>query len=426
MAYVGGVRRQGPTYHVDNARSRRSPGSTLKPFVYLAAFADGSLGPSSLLADTPLGLGGQAPRDFDGRYRGPVAAGVTLAESLNAPAVRVLRLVGESRALGVLKTLGLTVPEGREYGDSLVLGGLETSMLELAGAYATLARGGEAVRPGFAPGGDYLGPRLFSREAVWLINESLAAAGTLSPGLRGQAYAVKSGTSNGLRDAWLAVYDPAHTLILWLGDPSGRPHEGLTGMASLSAAGIQYLRDLGPGALWPEPPEGLERFRACPLSGEPASPFCPGAKWAWRIKSLAKSHPCRLHSRRGGQTVTLWPRELSRFMGAGGSAGGNGGPVGERPKVILPLPGAEVILDGENPGLPLKSEGTVGLVHWYLDDRFVGTAEGWEAPTVAPGPGRHKVSLMDSRNMTARSEFTVVGKEAPLLGAEGVRLLVFE
>jgi penicillin-binding protein 1C len=203
LAYVGGVRTQGPTFYVDNVRSRRSPGSTLKPFIYLAAFADGSLGPASLLADSPANLSGQAPRNFDGVYRGPVSASRALAESLNVPAVRVLRLIGEKRALETLKTAGFTFPEGRVYGDSLVLGGLETSMLELAGAYATLARGGAAVKLRFDPNqdvedgedgeaeeadkagsepvmggevvrpeiepdmGDYLGARVFSEEAVW-------------------------------------------------------------------------------------------------------------------------------------------------------------------------------------------------------------------------------------------------------------------
>ncbi|MDR2368349.1 MAG: transglycosylase domain-containing protein [Deltaproteobacteria bacterium] len=423
LAYVGGVRREGPTFHVDNARSRRSPGSTLKPFVYLAAFADGKLGPSSLLADSPLGLGGDAPRNFDGEYRGPVAAGVALSESLNVPAVRVLRLIGEERALEVLREAGFTVPEGRAFGDSLVLGGMETSMLELAGAYATLARGGEAVRPGFDPGGHYLGPRIFSGEAVWLINESLLSPRLLGPGLSGESLAIKSGTSISLRDAWLAAYDPAHTLVLWLGDPSGRSHKGLTGLASLSAAGVQFMHDLGPRPLWPDPPDGLERFRACPVSGEPASPFCPGSRWAWRIKSLAKSHPCRLHLRRNGQTVTAWPPELSRLTRGPGHFPVRPGPG---PQVVSPKPGAQVVMDGQNPHLQLKSEGAVGLVHWYLDDRFVGTADKRATITIEPGPGPHKVSLMDSLNMTARSEFTVVEKDSPKVADKDTPLPIID
>jgi penicillin-binding protein 1C len=423
LAYAGGVRSQGPTFWVNNAMSRRSPGSTLKPFVYLAAFADGALAPSSLLADSPLDMTGQAPRNFDGLYRGPVAAGQALADSLNAPAVRVLRMVGEERALEVLRAAGLSVPEGRRYGDSLVLGGLETSMLELAGAYATLAGGGEAVSPGFDPRGNYLGPRIFSGEAVWLVNQSLSAGNRLAPGLGGEGLAIKSGTSNNLRDAWLAVYDPAYTLVLWLGDPSGRSHEGLTGLSSLSSAGAQLMRDLGPRPLWPEPPEGLERFRACPLSGQPASPLCPGSKWAWRIKSQAKSHPCRLHARLEGQTVTLWPPELALFMGGSERLSG---PSGVRPKVVSPFPGSVVVMEGRNVSLPLKSEGTVGLVHWYLDDRFVETAEHWATITVEPGPGPHKVSLMDSRNMTAKSEFTVVMKSLVASDRKDVPLLTFD
>jgi penicillin-binding protein 1C len=423
LAYVGGVKNEGPTYWVDNVRSRRSPGSTLKPFIYLAAFTDGSLVPSSLLADSPLGLGGEAPRNFDGHYRGPVSADMALAESLNAPAVRVLRLVGETKALEFLRKAGLSVPEGYSYGDSLVLGGMETSMMELAVAYGTLARGGEAMRISFDPQVVSKGPRIFSQEAVWLVNQSLSVPNRLPAGLTGDGLAFKSGTSNNLRDAWLAVYDRNHTLVLWLGDPSGRSYEGLSGLASLSSTGIQYMRDLGPTALWPEPPKGLERYLACPLSGQPASPFCPGAKWAWRIKSLAKNHPCRLHGHRQGQMVTLWPPELARFMGGTRSLAG---PKAQRPRVISPLPGSEVVIDDQTPRVPLKSEGTFGLVHWYLDDQFLETAEHWATVTALPGPGTHKVSLMDSRNLTAKSEFTVIHRSLVASDIRDVPLLRFD
>ncbi|MDR1111469.1 MAG: penicillin-binding protein 1C [Deltaproteobacteria bacterium] len=408
LAYVGGVRREGPAFMVDNLRSRRSPGSTLKPFVYLAAFGEGTLVPASLLADTPLDLQGQAPRNFDQVYRGPVPAGRALAESLNAPAVRVLRMVGEDKALAILRRAGIPAIPGRSYGDSLVLGGLEATAMELAGAYASLAAGGKAIRPSLDPGVSGQGPRLFSPEAVWLVNQSLADSGRLPLGLSGEGLAFKSGTSNDLRDAWLAIYDRSHTLVIWLGDPEGRGHEGLSGMSALAEAGFQFMRDLGRRAAWPGPPQGLERYMACPLSGEPASPFCPGARWAWRIKALARTHSCQIHRRRDGRLVTVWPKELARFMGANESLSG---PKAMGPQVVSPGPGAVVVL-GDRDVLPLKSEGTVGQVHWYLDGRFVATSESWAAPVISPGYGSHWVSVMDSRDMTARSSFTVVSRES--------------
>jgi hypothetical protein len=86
------------------------------------------------------------------------------------------------------------------------------------------------------------------------------------------------------------------------------------------------------------------------------------------------------------------------------------GPSSLRPRIVSPIPGADIVIDDERKSLPLKSEGAVGLVHWYLDDRYLETADHWATVIVDPGPGRHRLSLMDSRNMTAKSEFTVIEK----------------
>lgn len=158
IAYAGNVRfdRAAGKQWVDCALAPRSPGSTLKPFVYIAAMESGRIIPATLLADTPLRLGGGAPRNFDRRYRGPVTAHTALADSLNAPAVRVLRMIGVHTALNGLREAGFSFlrRNDAEYGDSLILGAGEVSVLELARAYTTLANLGadrplllRAVRP---------------------------------------------------------------------------------------------------------------------------------------------------------------------------------------------------------------------------------------------------------------------------------------
>ncbi|MDR0355892.1 MAG: transglycosylase domain-containing protein [Deltaproteobacteria bacterium] len=426
LAYVGGVRRTGEAHFVDNVRSRRSPGSTLKPFIYLAAFSDGSLSPASVLADTPLHLMGEAPRNFDGVYRGPVSAAEALSSSLNAPAARVLRLVGEERALSYLKSAGLTIPNDvRVFGDSLVLGGMETTMLHLAGAYGALARGGLSLTPSLDPAASGEGSRIFGEEAVWLVNEALTDDKRLPPGLRGDRLAFKSGTSNGLRDAWLAIYEPNITMILWLGDPVGRAHRGLSGLSSLASAGVNLMRDFGSKAKWPDPPEGLEMFPACPISGEPVSPFCPGSRWSWRLAGFAKSHPCRLHVRRQGEIVTLWPKELARFMGSEESLSG---PASLAPRIVSPLPDSVVVMDENNPSdrLPLKSEGSVGRVHWFVDDVFLAAADNQTSPFVSLGSGPHVVTMIDSRSRVAKSEFSVVPPQTAVREIKPSSVLSFD
>lgn len=142
-AYVGNARFT-PTiqrHWVDCALAPRSPGSTLKPFIYLEAIQEGLIIPDTLLADTPLYLGGEAPRNFDRQYRGPVSARAALASSLNTPAVRVQRMIGLRTALSRLREAGFARLDRSDdvYGDSLVLGAGEVTLLELARAYTALA-----------------------------------------------------------------------------------------------------------------------------------------------------------------------------------------------------------------------------------------------------------------------------------------------
>ncbi len=143
IAYVGNARFDPASriQWVDCAVAPRSPGSTLKPFIYLKAMEAGHIIPASLLADTPLQLGGEAPRNFNKFYRGPVTVHAALAESLNTPAVRVMRMLGVREALAVLRRAGFSFLDRKEedYGDSLVLGAGEVTALELARSYTALA-----------------------------------------------------------------------------------------------------------------------------------------------------------------------------------------------------------------------------------------------------------------------------------------------
>jgi membrane carboxypeptidase/penicillin-binding protein PbpC len=101
------------------------------------------------------------------------------------------------------------------------------------------------------------------------------------------------------------------------------------------------------------------------------------------------------------------------------------GPAAAKPTVVSPRPGTEVLIDDQNPAIPLKSEGAVGLVYWYFDEQFLETAESWSAVVIQPGIGPHKVSLMDSRGLTAKSEFMVIGEET-LMETKDAPMLVFD
>ena len=309
VAYVGNARfdmGKGSQW-VDCAVAPRSPGSTLKPFVYLAALEKGYIIPATLLADTPLQLGGEAPRNFDRRYRGPVSAYTALADSLNTPAVRVMRMVGVRDALTRLRAAGFSSlnREDADYGDSLVLGAGEITALELARAYTTLANlgldrplllrmdpvnsGGNksftkngirlnsgAVSKGDAPAlpspsmqmlpsglatvkeqvfasstGELPQARqLYTTAASFLVADILRDPGRL-PFLEqliqereSAPVAFKTGTSYGLRDAWTAAYNPSYTVIAWFGRAGGGADARLLGISMAAPAAIRVVRSL--------------------------------------------------------------------------------------------------------------------------------------------------------------------------------------
>ncbi|MDR2199955.1 MAG: transglycosylase domain-containing protein [Deltaproteobacteria bacterium] len=433
LAYLGNARRKGPHSQVDCARARRSTGSTLKPFVYLAAFEDSLLNPASLLADTRDGLSGLAPRNFNGRHRGPVSAGTALAFSLNVPAVRVARLVGEKRALFVLSAFGVSLDASRSYGDSLVLGGAEATLMELARAYGVLARGGGDFVPVFFAGGSAAGtPRVegegdpkgtfgdafgedakaaagkrpaASPAAVFLINEALTDDGRLPPALRGLGRPFKTGTSHGLRDAWFVIYSPGHTVALWMGDPAGRGHRDLSGLKALSRPATEIMKALGGDEPFQRPSFGIKSYLACPVSGEPVGPWCPPGIEAQAVESGFRTEPCRLHRLAGGERVSLWPPELASFLGRGGK-----GAVKDsrRPEIVSPLSGGIFIRTATSTHIPLRAEGALPPVYWYVDGEFFAKEDAL-APLWPLSLGSHTIGFIDAGDKSSSGAFEVRG-----------------
>ena len=436
LAYVGNRRfyLDGGTNWVDCAASQRSPGSALKPFIYLQAMESGKLIPASLLADTPLSFAGLAPRNYDRRYRGMVDAGYALANSLNAPAVRVLRMAGGESSLQFLRLAGFTHlrRSAAYYGDALVLGGCEVTLWQLLEGYATLATLGvyrpvtplaekaEARRQGAGPGsGSQERPlgekRLFSAAGSYLIAESLRDTGRMSPILsmalqeKKRHIAFKTGTSFGMRDAWAAAYTPQYTTVVWLGDPAGFPHPMLSGLPIAAPAALRIVRDMPPGPgqrPWYDPPEGLERFSACSLSGMPATPACPSATMQWRISGVSRTGPCTVHVLRNGESLAILPPELENYTG---NAQASFAPKG-KVDIIVPSPGARYFITPMAPDqrISLKAEGTSGKVYWFVDQEFLGEQEKHGSLLWTVSPGTHTVSLVDEAGATAVARFEVV------------------
>lgn len=404
-AYVGNARLGAdlPGSQVDCADAPRSPGSTLKPFVYAAAFARGLRTPATLLADTPIAFRGSAPRNYDLTYRGPVSTRLALALSLNAPAVRVLREVGYRGALDLYRRIGFSHigREAEHYADSLVLGGCEVSVSELAAAYAALAGGGEYGRLRFSRGPAARRSRVLSPGAAFLTLDILRDERRLLPlyqqifGPEGRTVAFKTGTSYGTRDAWTAACSKRYTVVVWFGDPAGRSHPQLVGLELAAPAALKVLGELrsdGDDAL--DPPGGVYRRTVCALSGELPANACPYTTDDYAVADVSPQSLCTMHLIREGRLVTLWPAELSRWSQMRGRVSASEAPA-RALRITRPRRGSQHVLQKGGGALRLfvSAEGG-GEQYWYLNGRFAAKNPGAEGIFIDVPAGVHRLSVL--------------------------------
>jgi penicillin-binding protein 1C len=245
VAYVGSADYFDPVAHgaVDMVRAIRSPGSTLKPFVYGMAFAKGLVHPQTLIRDEPAQFGAYAPTNFSGGYFGDVTIAQALQASLNVPAVKVLDRLGVSPFIQGLQGVGLTikVPEGQDFGLPIVLGGGGVSLWQLVQGYGVFTGADKAyaitAQPRDKAGAEaaLLPSGGMSRQArVWvrdILRKSPAAYGYVHRASlgAGDQVAYKTGTSYGFRDAWAIGVNSRYTVGIWVGRPDGQPVPGFYG-----------------------------------------------------------------------------------------------------------------------------------------------------------------------------------------------------
>jgi penicillin-binding protein 1C len=220
---------------INGATRPRSCGSTLKPFVYLNAIDRRLMTAASLLPDTPDAIRDKYadydPQNFNHRYLGPVRLREALGCSLNVPAVFTLSQLGARPTFYELRKWGFEFSrELSDYGAGFVLGNAEIRLVDLAGAYAGLARNGMAMRAKLLSAEHHPMTRIASAEATTIISDILCdntarekSFGAHSPLAFEQRIAVKTGTSSGFRDAWTVGFNKEHTIAVWAGNFDGRP-----------------------------------------------------------------------------------------------------------------------------------------------------------------------------------------------------------
>lgn len=246
---------------VDMSRAVRSPGSTLKPFIYGLAFEDGFVHPESLIDDRPIRFGSYAPENFDMTFQGTVSVRHALQMSLNVPAVALLDRVGASRMTSRLRQAGanLVLPSNEVPGLAMGLGGVGVTLQDLVQLYSAFPRLGSTLplrEIDEADAGQWEPLRLMDRVAAWQVGNVLMGTPPPENAVRNRV-AFKTGTSYGYRDAWSIGFDGRMTVGVWVGRPDGAPVPGLVGRTA--AAPILFDAFARSGKLQaplPKPPAG--------------------------------------------------------------------------------------------------------------------------------------------------------------------------
>ncbi|MEO8319702.1 MAG: penicillin-binding protein 1C [Bradyrhizobium sp.] len=346
---------------VDMTRAVRSPGSTLKPFIYGLAFEDGFVHPESLIDDRPIRFGTYAPENFDMTFQGTVPIRKALQLSLNVPAIALLDRVGASRLSSRLKQAGgsLVLPKDEAPGLAMGLGGVGVTLQDLAQLYTGFPRLGttKPLREIIRDKDDREPMRLMDQAAAWQVGNVLIGTPPPENGVHGKI-AFKTGTSYGYRDAWSVGFDGRITIGVWVGRPDGAPVPGLVGRTAAAPILFDAFARTGkiPAAL-PKPP-----------------------------KSVMMASNAKL------------PLPLRRFR-----------PVGElvrtgadkAPHIQFPLNGSRIDVeraaDGQAAAMPVKIAGGVLPLTMMINGISVGEIDSRRQRLVdPPGPGFARLTVIDA------------------------------
>jgi penicillin-binding protein 1C len=306
IAYVGSVnfydkQSQG---QVDGVQAVRSPGSALKPLLFALAIDSGLITPQTVLLDTPYNYGGYNPENYDGQFRGKVTASFALANSLNIPAVELLRQIDKNTFIKILEKAEFrsVAQQKSQLGLSMILGGCGARLQELVSLYAAFAHHG-VYRPlrMLKQEKPSTQTQLFSPEAAYLVTEALTQLERpdlphhFETTLDLPKVAWKTGTSYGRRDAWSVGYTPRYTVGVWCGNFTGVGNPALSGAevaTPLLFEIMRYLEQSSRQHSWFTRPPNLAMREVCVETGMPPDTFCKKRVWDSYIPAASPTQKC--------------------------------------------------------------------------------------------------------------------------------------
>ncbi|WP_301295280.1 peptidoglycan glycosyltransferase PbpC [Pseudomonas marginalis] len=450
--------------HVDMISALRSPGSTLKPFLYGMALDEGLIHSESLLQDVPRRYGDYRPGNFSMGFTGAVPASTALSSSLNLPAVQLLEAYGPKRFAAQMRIGGvpLALPVLAEPNLALILGGAGSRLEDLVSGYSAFARDGRSATIRLQPDDTLKERPLLSPGSAWIVRRILSGQARPDRDPRAElvqrpALAWKTGTSYGFRDAWAIGVGPRYLIGVWIGRPDGTPVPGQFGLASAAPLMLQVHdvltnRDSQRGISAPVKPvpANVGVAAICWPLGQPMSrndPNCRRQRFAWTLDNTtpptlqALDQPLsvglmesvwvnpkglRVDAHCPGavlKNIALWPAPLEPWL-----------PRAERRDARLPAADPDCpppalaassplsivgVREGDQLRLPAASQqalrlnlsalGGSGRRWWFLNGAPLGDSANQESINASfEQLGRYQLSVLDEAGQTARIEFSVV------------------
>ncbi|HAA40732.1 MAG TPA: penicillin-binding protein 1C [Pseudomonas sp.] len=450
--------------HVDMISALRSPGSTLKPFLYGMALDEGLIHSESLLQDVPRRYGDYRPGNFSMGFTGAVPASTALSSSLNLPAVQLLEAYGPKRFAAQMRIGGvpLALPALAEPNLALILGGAGSRLEDLVSGYSAFARNGRSATLRLQPDDTLRERPLLSPGSAWIVRRILSGQARPDRDPRAElvqrpVLAWKTGTSYGFRDAWAIGVGPRYLIGVWIGRPDGTPVPGQFGLASAAPLMLQVHDVLtnrdsqrGISAQVVAVPTNVGVAAICWPLGQPmnrSDPNCRRQRFAWTLDNTtpptlqALDQPLsvglmesvwvnakglRVDAHCPGavsKNIALWPAPLEPWL-----------PRIERREARIPAADPDCpppalaassplsivgVREGDQLRLPAASQQTLrlklsalggsGRRWWFLNGAPLGDSANQDSINASfERLGRYQLSVLDEAGQTARLEFSVV------------------
>ncbi len=435
---------------VNGANAIRQPGSTLKPLLYGMCFDEGLLTPKTVITDVPVNYEGYAPENYDEKFNGYVSIEYALAHSLNIPAVKTLKLLGQQRLIQKLSTCHFRQiqKDQRKLGLSLILGGCGTTLEELTGLFSAFANDGNYFTPSYFKG-DNPGNKInvISPAADYMINEILSKVDrpdfpvNWSSTERMPRIAWKTGTSYGRRDGWSIGYNKKYTVGVWTGNFSG------VGVADLSGANIATpllfkifnTIDYDSDEEWYTQPKDCDIRQVCSETGLVPSEHCSSRVTDYFIPLISSTRACA-----NWQEIMISADEKISYCKSCVPENGykkkwykvvepdmqawfdenrisyqkipSHNPdcelifKGSAPVITSPANGTEYLISKKNPDplqLVCKTANDVAKVYWYINNKFYKSCSPGEKQFFIPEEGPVKISCTDDKGRNRDVKITV-------------------